>query len=79
MRKKPLKMKGDDGNVEVQGLQQSFSKVDTSKNNYTPRVTHHKHNMSNIKMNISRSCTILGNNITRCHSKFAYKTYIGSP
>jgi hypothetical protein len=37
--------------------------------------------MSNIKMNISRNCTILGNNITRwtCNSKFAYGTYIGSP
>jgi hypothetical protein len=37
--------------------------------------------MSNIKMNISKSCTKLGNNITRwtCSSKFAYRTYIGSP
>ncbi len=55
---KPLKMKGGDGNVEVRDLQQSFSKVDMSKNNYTPRATHHK----NI---ISKSCTKLGNNITR--------------
>jgi hypothetical protein len=62
---KPLKMKGGDGNVEVRDLQQSFSKVDMSKNNYTPRVTHHKNNMSNIKMIISKSCTKLGNNITR--------------
>jgi hypothetical protein len=58
-------MKGGDGNIEVQDLQQSFSKVDMNKNNYTPRVTHHKNNMSNIKMSISRSCTILGNSITR--------------
>jgi hypothetical protein len=28
--KKPLKMKHGDGNVEVQDLQQSFSKVDMS-------------------------------------------------
>jgi len=58
-------MKGGDGNVEVQDLQQFFSKVDMSKNNYTPNVTHHKNNISNIKMNISRSSTILGNNSTR--------------
>jgi hypothetical protein len=63
--RKPLKTEGGDGNVKVQYLQQSFSKVDMSKKNYTPRVTDHKNNMSNIKMNISKNCTILGNNITR--------------
>jgi hypothetical protein len=62
MKKKPLKMKGGDGNVKVQDLQKSFSKVDMNKNNYTPRVTHHK---NNIKRSISRSSTILGNNSTR--------------
>jgi hypothetical protein len=56
--KKPLKMKDGDGNVEVQDVQQSFSKVDMSKNNYTTRITHHKNNMSNIKMSISRNSTI---------------------